>query len=577
MTTHRRWFRSGGYLLLGHTDVPETRGDMGVVIVPPFGFEDVCSHRALRHLAGMLAANGIPTLRFDLPAAGDSSGGPLDSGLLESWVASVAAAAAELREIAGVARVAVFGVHLGATLALMAAAAGADIQDLILWGPVSMGRSALRELRAYARMQRPEIPGDDPPPEPPVAGLEVAGFLLTPETQQALERIDLTALPAMPGRRVLLLSRDSYAPETKLVNALEAAGCAVTVQTGEGYAAMMAAPHDSVPPLATGRIVVEYMAGQCAQQEPPAHRSSVTAAPVPIDGAVESVFTAPGAPALFGVISEPPPGTPPAGLCILLLNAGADRHIGPNRMWVEAARRWAARGIASVRLDLPGIGESDGERSGGVEGLYRLELVEEVERAMRAVAVRLGNPRFGVAGLCSGAFWAFHAAVRNPEIRTAFLLNARLFFWDPEVDRRRVLRRTAKGLTELRDWRRLLLGRVCSERFRQIADAAFVRIRSIGRAPGRVFQIPPEPMAKAWEALERNQSRMSLIFSQNEPLLAEMEEEGQLPPKRNTRIRCIRIPQSDHTFCPLHAQKRVHEILDRELEAALHESAPATI
>jgi hypothetical protein len=82
-------------------------------------------------------------------------------------------------------------------------------------------------------------------------------------------------------------------------------------------------------------------------------------------------------------------------------------------------------------------------------------------------------------------------------------------------------------------------------------------------------------MAQAWAALERNRTRMTMIFSENEPLLSEMEEEGRLPPKRNPRIRCVRVSHSDHTLCPLHAQKRVHELIDLEIEAALQESAPA--
>jgi len=588
MTSVHRWFRSGDYLLMGRTNIPENSGDTGVVIVPPFGFEDVCTHRPLRHVAGMLAARGIPALRFDLPGTGDSSGGPLDSGLPHSWAASVSAAAAELRRLTGVPRVAAFGVHLGATLALMAAAAGADIQDLVLWGASATGRAALRELRAYAKMQQANIPSNGPPPEQPVAGLEVAGFLLTPETQQGLERIDLTALPAMPGRRVLLLSRDSYPPEAKLMRALEAAGCAVTVRTGEGYAAIMAPPHESVAPEAAGSEAIEFLAGSAAglaggdldatgASTPTAGKTSgatwVTAPPVRIHSALESVFAIPGQPAMCGVISEPRAGVARAGLCVLLLNAGAARHIGPNRMWVEAARRWAAQGIVSVRLDVPGIGESDGERNPDVEGLYRIDVVEQVERAMRALAVRLNHPRFAAVGLCAGAFWAFHAAIRNPEIRAACLLNPRLFFWDPEVDRRRTLRRTAKGLTTLGDWRRIAQGRIRPEKFKQAAEAALERLLRTGsrNAP----QIPPKAMAEAWAALERNQTRMTLIFGENEPLLAEMDEEGQLPPESNARIRTIRVPNTDHTFCPLHAQKRIHELLDREIEAALCESARA--
>src|SRR5260370_23911346 len=82
----------------------------------------------------------------------------------------------------------------------------------------------------------------------------------------------------------------------------------------------------------------------------------------------------------------------------------------------------------------------------------------------------------------------------------------------------------------------------------------------------RRFQIEPEAMARAWAALERNQSRMTLIFTEGEPLLREMEDEGQLPPKSNSNIRCVRVANSGHTFHPLWAQKTAHEHLDREVE-----------
>ena len=38
-------------------------------------------------------------------------------------------------------------------------------------------------------------------------------------------------------------------------------------------------------------------------------------------------------------------------------------------------------------------------------------------------------------------------------------------------------------------------------------------------------------MAEAWAAIERNRNRITLIFTEGEPLLREMEEEGQMPPE----------------------------------------------
>jgi hypothetical protein len=79
-------------------------------------------------------------------------------------------------------------------------------------------------------------------------------------------------------------------------------------------------------------------------------------------------------------------------------------------------------------------------------------------------------------------------------------------------------------------------------------------------------------MAHAWEALERNQSKLTLIFTEGEPLLREMEEEGHLPPQTSSRVRCIRIANCGHTFRPLWAQKMAHELIDSEIAAVLRES-----
>ena len=175
MTTFHRWFESGEYSLLGHTDLPEQCGPVGVVIVPPFGWEDVCSYRPLRFLARSLAGHGIPVLRFDLPGTGDSSGSLLCRGLVEAWVQSVGDAAAELRALAGVEQVALLGIRLGATLAAVAASRGANVQDLVLWGVSPSGRVELREMRAYARMERWEFSVEPPAGSEPAPASKSAG------------------------------------------------------------------------------------------------------------------------------------------------------------------------------------------------------------------------------------------------------------------------------------------------------------------------------------------------------------------------------------------------------------------
>jgi hypothetical protein len=244
------------------------------------------------------------------------------------------------------------------------------------------------------------------------------------------------------------------------------------------------------------------------------------------------------------------------------------RHTGPNRMWVEAARRWAAAGVASLRLDLSGIGESDGDQNLDIPCLYQEHLVDEVELAMDSLHPRRGFRRFLAVGLCAGAFWAFHAALRRRAISAAILINPRLLFWDPSADHRRVLKRTLRGLTNWADWSRLAHGGFQPHDLKRIA-LLMLRRNSASRAnPSRPDQSAAYPLQEAWKVIERHGTRVSLLFTEGEPLLQEMEQLQQIPPETHPLIRCFRVANAGHTFRPQWAQQLAHEILDAELKRA---------
>ena len=486
MNTNHRWFHSGEYTLLGHVNLPErVRGTRGVVIVPSFGWEDVCSYRPLRFLAEMFAGDGIPTLRFDLPGTGDSSGDARDPDLFPAWIRSIGDAADELRRVAGVNDVAVFGIRLGALLALSAATQGANLQDLILWGPTATGKAFLRELNAFSRMARAEYANGAATPPSPFEGLEIGGFLLAPETQHALAALDFSTLPPNQVRRCLVLTRDTLPADQKLVAAMESSGWRVETREGSGYAGMMSAPDEAVPPLAASQVIIDFLKGDSLKEGSPEQELPVLPAHAPARTSLGSIreriykTRGPNGP-LFGILSKPAPGRSVNDSCILFLNPGGVRHIGPNRMWVEAARRWAARGFSSLRLDLESIGESQGEPSLDIPRLYGDRLVEQVEMAIADLRAHTGARQFAAVGLCSGAFWAFQAALRNRDVRLAILLNPRLLFWDPEVDRRRVLKRAARLLTDGTDWARLFRGRMSFDSCKRVMQVALSNFRSPG-------------------------------------------------------------------------------------------------
>jgi alpha-beta hydrolase superfamily lysophospholipase len=584
MNTLHLWFRSGTYSLLGHVDVPQQRrGRVGVVIVPPFGWEDVCSYRPLRFMAQTFAQMGIPTLRYDLPGTGDSSGDARDPGLFESWIQSVADAASELRNTTEVEDVAAVGIHLGAMLAMTAASRGANLQNLVLWGPAAKGRTILRELRAAANIERCEYLAEKDAPPQPIPGFETGGFLIAPEMLSALENFDVSTLSWPQSGRILLLSRDDLPHDAKLIGALQAAVPTVELATGRGYAAMTATPQESLFPEDTTRLITEFLTRDIQEHARadashfPAARSTAIGERV-CDESLESIYRIETSSlGMFGILAEPGPAVPRSDYCLLYLNAGGVRHTGPNRMWVESARRWAAQGVASLRLDLQGIGESEGGEYLDVPSLYLERLVDQIEIAIDSLRRRAGMKRFVAIGLCSGACWAFHAAIRNPHVRAAILLNPSLLSWDPGADRRRILRSLASGFTGWADCSRMVRSGIHRADIQWAARRVVQRLGRRRTKGGGHLQLGFETVTEAWSTLERTKKRVTLLFREGEELLAEMEASGELPPDTNSFVRCIRVPNAGHTFRPLWAQKLVHGLIDAELASVIRATPPALV
>lgn len=98
---------------------------------------------------------------------------------------------------------------------------------------------------------------------------------------------------------------------------------------------------------------------------------------------------------------------------VLFLSAGLLRSHGPNRLYVESARKFAAQGISSLRFDLSGVGDSV-ERSSNAS--IEEKTFAEMQEVMNAIAAQKGITRFILVGLCSGAHDAIDIALRDDRV-----------------------------------------------------------------------------------------------------------------------------------------------------------------
>ena len=347
-------------------DLPAgTPSGRAILIVPPFGWDEVASFRPRRAWARHLADRGADVLRIDLPGTGDSAGGPGDDDLAARWVEAVGVAA---RALGDGRRLTIAGIGLGGLLAWAAVAAGAPADELVLWGAPGRGRDYTRELKAFARLERSKLqelnPGRELPPEAPGV-LTAAGHSLAAATNEGLGKLAAADLPFPDGvrPRVLLLARDGVGPDARLAEAAAQAASERRDRPGRGLvgARRAAAGVDATARAGRGgRRVARRRPGNPYNKTSDAPLGAPT---MTRDGAYAErpvrVHTGPDG-EVEGILDRAGRRRRAVAL-LVLLNSGAIRRIGPNRMWVELARRWAQRGVASLRVDLPGIGEAAGD------------------------------------------------------------------------------------------------------------------------------------------------------------------------------------------------------------------------
>lgn len=572
------YFGPDGERLFGWLHPAEGPAMLGVVVVPPFGYEEVCAHRSLRHIAEAAADAGVPALRIDLAGCGNSQGDDLQGDRLGAWRRSVHQAIDGLRRATGVGRVALLGLRLGALLAALAAAERDDIAGFIAIAPVLRGRAYVRELRvlgAGARTAEAAVPA----PGAEGSVLESAGFLMTAETAQAVSALDLRKLERPPAPQVLVVERDDLPGPLDWPASLEAAGASVRTEHWPGYAAMMVDPQRSVVPAAIVRGVAACLADWHEAEAPlPAPPVAFGAAALDSGGVVETLVRIDtGESALFGVLTAPARRAP-AGPAVLMLNAGSVHHIGPNRLWVRLSREWAARGLTLLRLDLSGIGDSPARPGAQENVVYSAQAARDIAAAIAWLRAEAGATEVHALGLCSGAYHALKAAVGGQAISSTLMINPLTYCWkegapltdvkDYEVDTLSA-RYRAKFFT-FEPWSRLLRGELDLRLIAEVGWKAVSRgALAAWRPLARVLHLPAgHDLGGELAAAAARGVHLHFVFAAEAPGLRMLREQGGEAVGRLQRTHQASvelIAGADHTFTRREAREELVAVLARHL------------
>ena len=600
---------------------------LAVVLASSWGEEDLSAYDGLRDLAVALSDAGIGVLRFEWPDSGDSSA-PTGSTSLADALAALDAAATQARALSGCDRLAFAGLRLGALLAAHAARARDDVHALVGLLPVASGRAFTREQRLLGAGVAAAVPAPTPGAPFDAADLPVAlgGFT---QTVRGLEAISALKWPAdaFPALREALLLGLPGLPARAAIDALAQAGVRVDAWSHDGLAQALGIAHDArLEPEAIAEIV-RWLQQRAAAPRPVLARGSTDVAldDAPAEVATARLEAATGAvlalsaagartwmrlqaggvavrervvrigdlrdrepPLLAGVLSEADLPVDAAARraprrAIVLLSAGRERRVGPHRLWVPWARERAARGDVVLRLDLPGIGDSERHVLADPEHRpehYDARGVDAIARAAAWLRREHGVGAVTVMGLCSGAWQAWQAALAGADVQQVVAVNPLIFHWKPGMSldpqdnafgHIAVAADATRALADPARWLKLLTGRANVRVIgRAVAQRARHALRLRARAAARALRWPLEhDLAADLVRVAAQGIALDFVFSCHEPgLVLWREESGRVGVRlaRDSRVKVCEIEHADHTFAGTAGRAAFYACLDKLLQ-----------
>lgn len=458
-----RYFSSNGDPVFGAYHPAESSENqnntspMAVVICPPFGQEAIRAHKCLLSLANRLSRQGIHVLRFAYRGTDDSSLWSDEILSLNDWRQDILAAKAELKRVSGCASVMLIGLRLGANLAVDVARESEDVHSVLLWEPISDGRDFLQTLRDNQRemidLWHGKVSTHDTE--------EIEELFSTRYQRSLLKEIsqvrgDTTTLL----QPTLVVSTVKHANKSPIESVIARDEMERRVESTEpdGWEELDELEKvwwrpQSVNQVAAGarEIFARVESRSWHRQCVPAHADqSSNSGSGSNDSAdpLEETFEAPAGQSLAyresvvqfgsgshltGILTEPgaraslPLGegvSDARAPMVILLNAGIVHRVGPFRLHVNIARTLAQHGLASLRLDLSGLGDSR-PRTGKLTKDERVRL--DVDQAMEYLKSRGLSDRFVLFGLCSGAYHAHQIAIADTRVVGAVFLDGIVF------------------------------------------------------------------------------------------------------------------------------------------------------
>lgn len=250
-----------------------------------------------------------------------------------------------------------------------------------------------------------------------------------------------------------------------------------------------------------------------------------------------------GADWVYGMVHE---ASPAPSRAVLIVVGGPQYRVGSHRQFVLLARALARAGIAALRFDYRGMGDSEG----APRTFEQIE--EDIRAAMDFLFARVPSLReVALWGLCDAASAVAMYAPGDPRVSGLVLVNPwvrseaglakaylRHYYWRRLLDRE-LWRKLLRGRFQWAESWRSLVGLVAASRTRSAADTAATKT------------IPFTERMRS--GIERSSVRILLLLSGDDITAREFADLVQRSPAWRRLMKAPRVtrrelPQANHTF-----------------------------
>ncbi len=450
-----------------------------------------------------------------------------------------------------------------------------------MWEPIVKGKRYIRELVAVSRLSATASDQNLP-------YIESAGFLMSEATASAIKKINLLHhQPSVTGS-VYCLFRETTAAGEELLQLLHHADIRVNSDELPGFTDMMAEPQDTVLPEQAVDTTIRWLQSRSHEEAKlPSPQTQCTASQPNFTSSIvfdkskdssgdgretrtefiaikESVCWYSPEQQLFGVLCCPATGSDTNKPLVILANSGSVHHVGPNRVYTHIARQLAACGVSSLRIDIQGIGESCALNSSNKNHPYQDSAVSDVFSAIHYVIDQGLASTVTLAGICSGAYSAFHSALAQNThklpIAEIILINPLTFYWrdDMPLDIPSIYQTVkdskhyAKSLRSLASWKKLISGKasvgyITSFVGRRLAE----RLRQGVAETTEWFSGSKSELATDLQTIIDQSIHIVFVFASTDPGLDIVNLEAKRTFQRGLRSGAVElcvIDGADHTF-----------------------------